>query len=93
MLDDELSSLEQSGNADQIRRVQVERDWLVAELASATGLGGRTRSFPDENERARIAVGKAIRRALARIASADAVIGTHLRQAVRTGTRCSYWPS
>jgi hypothetical protein len=39
-----------------------------------------------------VAVGKAIRRALTRIAQADPVIGEHLRQAVRTGVRCSYWP-
>jgi hypothetical protein len=37
-------------------------------------------------------VGKAIRRALARITEADPVIGEHLRQAVHTGVRCSYWP-
>jgi len=70
----------------------AEREWLVAQLASAAGLGGRTRSFPDEGERARVAVGKAIRRTLARIADADSVIGEHLRQTVHTGVRCSYWP-
>jgi len=37
-------------------------------------------------------VGKAIRRALARVTEADAVIGEHLRQSVRTGVRSSYWP-
>jgi hypothetical protein len=40
-----------------------------------------------------VAVGKAIRRALVRIAEADPVIGEHLRQTVRTGVRCSYWPA
>ena len=40
----------------------------------------------------RVAVGKAIRRALARITEADGVIGEHLRQTVHTGVRCSYWP-
>ncbi len=44
-------------------------------------------------ERARVAVGKAIRRALARITEAHPIIGEHLGQAVRTGVRCSYWPS
>jgi hypothetical protein len=38
-------------------------------------------------------VGKVIRGALARITEADAVIGEHLHQTVRTGVRCSYWPS
>ena len=74
------------------RQARAERDWLVAQLSSAAGFGGRTRAFPDQPERARVAVGKAIRRALARIAEADAVIGEHLRQTVHTGVRCSYWP-
>ena len=71
---------------------RAEREWLVAQLAGAAGFGGRVRSFPDQGERARVAVGKAIRRALARIAEADPVLGDHLRQTVHTGVRCSYWP-
>ena len=77
---------------DRASQARAERDWLVAQLSSAAGFGGRTRSFPDQPERARVAVGKAIRRALARITEADAVIGEHLRQTVHTGVRCSYWP-
>jgi hypothetical protein len=77
---------------DRARQARAERDWLVAQLSSAAGFGGRTRSFPDQPERARVAVGKAIRRALARITEADGVIGEHLRQTVHTGVRCSYWP-
>ena len=73
-------------------QARAERDWLVAQLSSAAGFGGRTRAFPDQPERARVAVGKAIRRALARITDADPVIGEHLRQTVHTGVRCSYWP-
>ena len=73
-------------------QARAERDWLVAQLSSAAGFGGRTRAFPDQPERARVAVGKAIRRALARITDADAVIGEHLRHTVHTGVRCSYWP-
>jgi hypothetical protein len=71
---------------------RAERDWLVAQLASAAGFGGRVRSFPDQGERARVAVGKAIRRALARITETDPILGEHLRQTVHTGVRCSYWP-
>jgi hypothetical protein len=73
-------------------RARAERDWLVAQLSSAAGFAGRTRAFPDQPERARVAVGKAIRRALGRISEADAVVGEHLRQTVHTGVRCSYWP-
>jgi hypothetical protein len=87
-LDTEIDELE-PGQTSQAR---AERDWLVAQLTSAVGFGGRTRAFPDQPERARVAVGKAIRRALVRITEADAVIGEHLRQTVHTGVRCSYWP-
>jgi hypothetical protein len=88
----EIDQMESVGSA-RADSARAERDWLTAQLASATGFGGRTRSFPDQAERARVAVGKAIRRALARIAEADPVIGEHLGQAVRTGVRCSYWPA
>ena len=91
-LDTELGQLE-PGDGEDRTAARAERDWLVAQLASTTGLGGRVRSFPDEGERARVAVGKAIRRALSRIAEADPVLGGHLRQTVHTGVRCSYWPS
>ena len=91
-LDAEIADLESADSAEEAERARAERDWLVSQLARAAGLATRTRSFPDEGERARVAVGKAIRRALARIAEADAVIGEHLREAVHTGVRCSYWP-
>lgn len=67
-----------------------ERDWLLAQLGAATGIGGRPRRFTDNTERARLAAGKAIRRAIDQIGQADAVIGDHLRVAVHTGVRCSY---
>jgi hypothetical protein len=87
----ELDQLEPGDEQDR-GAAQAERDWLVAELAGAAGFGGRVRSFPDQSERARVAVGKAICRALARITEADAALGNHLRQTVHTGVRCSYWP-
>jgi tetratricopeptide (TPR) repeat protein len=71
---------------------RVERDWLVAELAAATGIAGRPRHFADNEERARIAVGKAIRRAIGRIAAVDPVIGAELAATVHTGLRCWYRP-
>jgi hypothetical protein len=94
-LDQDIDDLEAAAAPDvsRLARARAEREWLVAQLASATGLGGRTRAFPDEGERARVAVGKAIRRALARIAEADDIIGEHLRLTVHTGARCSYWPA
>jgi hypothetical protein len=69
-----------------------ERTWLVAELTANTRPGGRVRAFADNPERARTAVGRAIRRALAHIEHADPAIGAHLRATVHTGIRCWYRP-
>jgi hypothetical protein len=91
-LDAEIDQLESADSA-RAASAREERDWLTAQLASAAGFGWRTRSFPDQPERARVAVGKAIRRALIRVTDANPIIGDHLGQAVRTGVRCSYWPS
>jgi hypothetical protein len=88
-LDAELDRPGEPGDEEALR---AERDWLVAQLGSAAGFSGRVRSFPDQGERARVAVGKAIRRAMARISEADPILGERLRQAVHTGIRCSYWP-
>ncbi len=69
-----------------------ERTWLVAELTANSRPGGHSRAFADNPERARIAVGRAIRRALAHIGHAEPVIGAHLSATVHTGIRCWYRP-
>jgi hypothetical protein len=93
LLQAEIDQLDASDDPGRAAGARAERDWLVAELTRAAGFGGRTRAFPDQGERARVAAGKAIRRALVRIAEADPVIGEHLRQTVHTGVRCCYWPA
>ncbi|MGW1616675.1 hypothetical protein ACWCQZ_46165 [Streptomyces sp. NPDC002285] len=89
----EIDELESRDEHTRAAPARAERDWLMAQLASATGLAGRPRCFPEDRERSRVAVGKAIRRALDRIAKADSVIGEQLRHTVHTGSRCSYWPA
>ena len=91
-LGDEIDRLEASGDTDQAATVRAERDWVLAELGAGTGLGGRTRTFTDEQERARLAVGKAIRRAVTLIERVDEPLGAHLRETVHTGLRCWYRP-
>ncbi|MFI7699067.1 hypothetical protein [Nonomuraea sp. NPDC049480] len=88
----EIDELEEMHDLERAAALRLEREWLVAELSAATGIGGRARRFAGSDERARIAVGKAIRRALARIAAVDPVIGEELRAAVQTGLRCCYRP-
>jgi tetratricopeptide (TPR) repeat protein len=75
---------------DRSARAQHELDFLLAELAAATGLGGRDRRPGSDAERARVNVTRTIRAAMARLGEQHPDLGRHLEQAVRTGTYCSY---
>jgi hypothetical protein len=88
----EIDELEANNDIEHAAKARIERDWLMDELAAATGMAGRSRQFAGNAERARIAVGKAIRRAIDRIADVDPVIGAELKATVLTGGRCSYQP-
>ena len=76
-------------------RAAIARDELSAvaeELARATGLGGRSRSFSSDSERARVSVTRVIKAALSRIGEESPELKHHLASTVRTGTYCSYNP-
>jgi hypothetical protein len=92
-LEERLAQADRHGDPDASEAARTELDWLLAELARATGLGGRDRGFTHDAERARTAVQKAIRRALGRISSADPTIGALLADTVITGHHCVYRPA
>lgn len=91
-VEDDLAEAER--DCDEARRMLAERDrdYLMAELSSAVGLGGRTRRTAGTVERARTSVTRSLRYALARISEQLPDLGGHLDAAVRTGTCCSYRP-
>jgi hypothetical protein len=91
-LEAEIEGFGASTDPVRVERATAEYDWLLAELGAAVGLGGEVRRFADDEERARVSVGKAIRRAIGRIAANDPAIGEELRATIRTGRRCSYEP-
>lgn len=91
-LQEDMDAYEAANDIVRAEQTRVERDWLIEGLASATGLDGRVRSFAGNEERARISVGKAIRRAIQRIADADPVLGEELRITIHTGRLCRYQP-
>lgn len=91
-LEEEVDEAEGCNDPERAARARRERDLLVEELAGAVGLGGRVRTFNDDQERARKAVGNRIRRALERIADHHPVLAAHLRACLSTGTFCCYRP-
>jgi tetratricopeptide (TPR) repeat protein len=74
-------------------RYQQELVTLTAALRSSVGLGGRPRGFPDNDERARTAVRKALMRALSAVEAVEPDLGHHLRASLVTGIRCRYSPA
>ncbi|MBS2939183.1 hypothetical protein KDN32_15690 [Nocardioides sp. J2M5] len=91
-LEREVADADLAGDAAGSERAHRELDAVARELVSATGLLGGARTFADGQERARVSVHKAVRRALAALTLADAEIGTWLADRVRTGAFCCFDP-
>jgi hypothetical protein len=92
-LDDDLAEAEDANDIVRAERARTERDFLLEELSSSLGLGGRARGTgPDPVERLRKAVTSRLRDAIRRIDATHPVLARHLSNSVRTGTFCSYRP-
>ncbi len=94
-LRDAREELEESiarNDRGRIERLQHEIEFVAGELSRGYGLHGRARRAGSAPERARVAVTRAIKYALDRIAEHEPAVAEHLRLAVRTGTFCAYEP-
>ena len=87
--------IEEATRLHDIGRIELaerDREYLIAELASAVGLGGVVRSTGGTAERARTSVTRSLRYAIARVAEHHPALGAHLGQSIHTGVYCSYTP-
>lgn len=91
-VDEDIEDAARMNDVGRLELAQRDRDYLVAELTQAVGLGGRHRAVGSTAERARTSVARSLRYALRRLAAHHPTLATHLEQAVRTGTYCSYTP-
>jgi hypothetical protein len=89
----EIDDALEAGHLDAAEARQGELDLLVAQLAQAFGLGGRSRVAASAAERARLNVTRALRAALSRLAEALPSAGPALDRAIRTGVYCTYQPA
>ena len=88
----EIDDAFDAGAEDRAEALQAELDQLVAHLAQAFGLGGRSRRASSAVERARLNVTRAIRAATARVTEALPEAGAVLDRRLRTGIYCAYEP-
>jgi hypothetical protein len=91
-IEDDIEQARALGDTERAAQAGAERDFLVRELSRAVGLGGRDRRAASASERARVAVTRAIRKAIARVSGHHPELGKHLDGAIRTGTYCAYDP-
>ena len=91
-LDEELDEAHEWADDGRLARARAERDALLDEIGSATGLAGRSRRTSSTSERARVAVRKAVAAAIERIAEHDPATGRLLHDCIETGTVCRYRP-
>ena len=91
-IEDDIEQARALGDTERAAQADAEREFLVRELSRAVGLGGRDRRAASASERARVAVTRAIRQAIARVGEHHPQLGEHLNRAVRTGTYCAYLP-
>jgi tetratricopeptide (TPR) repeat protein len=91
-IEEDIEEARAIGDDRRAAQAEIEHEVIVQELARAFGLGGRERRVGSASERARSAVTRAVRHALARIEKHHSPLGAHLGHAVRTGTYCVYRP-
>jgi CheY-like chemotaxis protein len=91
-LREEMEAAKSLGRIEQAEEAEREIEALVAELARATGLGGRDRRAASAAERARQTVTRSIKSAVSHIAAHQPALGQLLARCIKTGTYCCYTP-
>lgn len=91
-IEEEIAEATEYNDDERLRKAEDEKQFILDELSVAAGLGGRDRVTGSDSERARVAVTRAIRSALRRIAAAHPALGDHLDRTIHTGTFLSYRP-
>ncbi len=91
-VDEDIEEARRANDPARLELAERDRDFLVAELSHAVGLGGRFRSTGSDTERARGSVTRCIRYALVHLDEHHPALAEHLRASVQTGTYCCYRP-
>ena len=89
-LNEDLERARAFNDPGRAAAVQEEIDFILQELASAVGLGGRARKAGSAGERARLNVTRAIRSAIERIGAHHRPLARYLSTTISTGLTCAY---
>ena len=88
----DIDQAERDHDIERASAVRAQLDELLDHLGPSIGLLGRTRTFSDSGERARVAVRKSLGRVFAAINEQDPEFGRCLHDSIRTGAICRFQP-
>lgn len=91
-IEEDIADAERANDLGRAELAQQDREYLIAELRRAMGLGGRHRVTGGASERARTSVTRSLRYALQRLEEHHPAAAAHLQTSLCTGTYCSYAP-
>ena len=91
-VEEDIEDAHRCNDLGRAELAERDRDYLIAELTHAVGLGGRHRSVGGSGERARTSVTRALRYALGKLADHHPAVANHLEASIQTGTYCAYKP-
>jgi hypothetical protein len=89
-IESEMHEAKSNNDLAQCERLEDQKQRLIEELKAATGLGGRSRTFTNESEKARKAVARAIGTALTKIGEHHPDLAKHLDDRIERGGECRY---
>ncbi len=89
-LNEEIEHARAFNDHERATRLGDEVAFILQELASAVGIGGRARKAGSVQERARLNVTRAIRSAIERIGAHHRPLGRYLSTTIATGVTCAY---
>jgi tetratricopeptide (TPR) repeat protein len=91
-VDADIEDARADNDLGRIELAERDRDFLVAELARAVGLGGQLRATGGDVERARGSVTRCLRYAIEQLTTRLPAVAQHLATSIQTGAYCAYRP-
>lgn len=91
-VEQDLEDAHANHDLGRVELAERDREFLLAELSGAVGLGGRSRTTGGSAERARGSVGRCIRYAICQLDDDLPDLAEHLRTSLQIGTYCAYRP-
>jgi 6-pyruvoyl-tetrahydropterin synthase len=91
-LEEKLDEALLNNDLGRANNLTAEKEAIIEQLGKASSLGGKSRKFSDEEEKARKRVQASISRSLKRIEKEHPDLWRHLYSSIRTGYYCAYVP-